>query len=193
MTSSPVRAKRWTRLEYERLVCLGAFGPGDHIELVAGTLLVREPQNSPHITAIRLAEEALRAAFGAGWDVRTQGPIALDEESEPEPDVAVVSGSIRDYAAAHPSQPVLLVEVADSSLAYDRREKAGLYARARVPEYWIVNLIDRAVEVHRDPRPDAGAAFGWRYTRVRRLSAEETVTPLGAPEARIPVADLLPW
>ena len=192
MTSSAVRAKRWTRLEYERLVCLGAFGPGDHIELVAGTLLVREPQNSPHATAIGLAEEALRAAFGPGWHVRGQRPIALDDESEPEPDVAVVSGSIRDYAAAHPSQPVLLVEVADSSLAYDRGGKGSLYARARVPEYWIVNLIDRVVEVHREPRPDPAAALGWRYEHIRRLSEDEAVSPLGAPEARIPVADLLP-
>jgi len=164
MTSSPVRAKRWTRLEYERLVCLGAFGPEDHIELVAGNLLAREPQDSPHMTAIGLAEDALRAAFGTGWHVRGQGP----------------------------TQPVLLVEVADSSLSFDRRRKGSLYARAKVPEYWIVNLIDRVLEVHRNPQPATGAVFGWRYTQIRRLSPDETVTPLGAPEARILVADLLP-
>lgn len=192
MTSSPVRAKRWTRVEYERLVCLGAFGPEDHIELVAGNLLVLPPQDSPHMTAIGLAEDALRAAFGSGWHVRGQGPIALDDESEPEPDLAVVSGSRRDYAAAHPTQPVLLVEVADSSLSFDRRRKGSLYARARVPEYWIVNLIDRVLEVYRDPQPAAAAVFGWHYTQIRRLSPGETVTPLGAPEARILVADLLP-
>ncbi len=189
---SPVRTKRWTRLEYERLVDLGAFGPDDRIELVGGDLLVREPQASPHMTAIGLAEDALRAAFGATWHVRTQGPIALDDESEPEPDIAVVSGSRRDYAAAHPAQPVLLVEVADSSLSFDRHRKGSLYARARVPEYCIVNLIDWALEIHRNPQPAAGAVFGWRYTQIRRLSPDETVTPLGAPEARILVADLLP-
>ena len=189
---SPVRTKRWTRLEYERLVDLGAFGPDDRIELVGGDLLVREPQASPHMTAIGLAEDALRAAFGATWHVRTQGPIALDDESEPEPDVAVVSGSRRHYAASHPTQPVLLVEVAESSLASDREWKGSLYARARVPEYWIVNLVDREFEVHRDPRPAVEAVFGWRYTRIQRLSSDETVTPVGAPEARIAVADLLP-
>ncbi len=189
---SPVRTKRWTRLEYERLVDLGAFGPDDRIELVGGDLLVREPQASPHMTAIGLAEDALRAAFGAAWHVRTQGPIALDDESEPEPDVAVVSGSRRHYAASHPTQPVLLVEVAESSLASDREWKGSLYARARVPEYWIVNLVDRELEVHRDPRPAVEAVFGWRYTRIQRLSSDETVTPVGAPEARIAVADLLP-
>ena len=192
MATSPIRTKRWTRLEYERLVDLGAFGPEDRIELVGGDLLVREPQGSPHMTAIGLAEDALRAAFGTGWLIRTQGPIALDDESEPEPDVAVVSGSRRHYAASHPAQPVLLVEVADSSLASDREWKGSLYARARVPEYWIVNLVDRGLEVHRDPRPAAEATFGWRYTRIRRLSEGETVTPLAAPEARIAVADLLP-
>ncbi len=144
------------------------------------------------MTAIGLTDEALRAAFGSGWHVRSQGPIALDDESEPEPDIAVVSGSRRDYAAAHPTQPVLLVEVADSSLSFDRRRKGSLYARARVPEYWIVNLIDRVLEVHRNPQPAAGAVFGWRYAQIRRLSPDETVTPLGAPEARILVADLLP-
>ena len=171
---------------------LGAFGPEDRIELVGGDLLVREPQGSPHMTAIGLAEDALRAAFGSGWLIRTQGPIALDDESEPEPDVAVVSGSGRHYAASHPAQPVLLVEVADSSLASDRAWKGSLYARAQVPEYWIVNLVDRELEVHRDPRPAVEAAFGWRFTRIRRLSSGETVTPLGAPKARIAVADLLP-
>ena len=190
--TSPVRAKRWTLLEYERLVCLGAFGPEDHIELVAGNLLVREPQDSPHATALGLAEDALRTAFGAGWHVRGQSPIALDDESEPEPDVAVVSGSRRDYAVAHPTQPVLLVEIADSSLSFDRHRKGSLYARGRVPEYWTVNLIDRVLEVHRNPQPAAGAVFGRRYTQIRRLSPDETVTPLGAPEARILVADLLP-
>jgi Uma2 family endonuclease len=192
MATVPIRTKRWTRLEYERLVDLGALGPDDRIELVGGDLLVREPQGSPHMTAIGLAEDALRAAFGAGWHVRTQGPIALDDESEPEPDVAVVSGSRRHYAVSHPTQPALLVEVADSSLASDRERKGSLYARARVPEYWIVNLVDRALEVHRDPRPALEAAFGWHYARILRLSSGETVTPLGAPGVCIAVADLLP-
>jgi Uma2 family endonuclease len=124
MATAPIRTKRWTRLEYERLVGLGAFGPDDRIELVGGDLLVLLPQGSPHMTAIGLAEDALRAAFGGAWHVRTLGAIGLDSESEPEPDVAVVSGSRRHYAASHPTRPVLLVEVADASLVSAR---AGLY------------------------------------------------------------------
>jgi Uma2 family endonuclease len=192
MATAPIRTERWTRLEYERRLGLGAFGPGDRIELVGGDLLVLPPQGSPHMTAIGLAEDVLRAAFGGAWHIRTQGPIALDNESEPEPDVAVVSGSRRHYSASHPTQPVLLVEVADASLESDREWKGSLYARARVPEYWIVNLADRGLEVYRDPRPAADAAFGWRYTAIRRLSSSDIVAPLGAPEARIAVADLLP-
>src|SRR5262245_65853127 len=84
--------------------------------------------------------------LGTGWLVRTQGPIALDDESEPEPDVTAVPGRARDYRRAHPGRPALVVEIADSSLAHDRAYKGGLYARARGEDYWIVNLIDRGLE-----------------------------------------------
>ncbi|HUO63895.1 MAG TPA: Uma2 family endonuclease [Terriglobales bacterium] len=192
MSATSARTKRWSRLEYERLVELGAFQPGDRVELVAGELLVREPQGSPHATGIRAVEEALRSALGSGWEVRTQMPVALDDESEPEPDVIVAPGSFRDYSHAHPSRPALLVEVADSSLAYDREDKGSLYARARVPEYWIVNLEERVLEVYRESGPDAAAAHGWTYRTTQRLGPEDCVTPLAAPSARIRVADLLP-
>ena len=84
-----VRTKRWTRLEYERLIDLAVFGPGERLELLGGQLLVREPQGRPHATGIRLVARALRAVFGSGWSIEAQLPVALDEESEPEPDIAV--------------------------------------------------------------------------------------------------------
>ena len=192
MDAMPVPTKRWARVEYERLVDRAVFQPGDRIELVGGQLVVREPQGSPHAVAVRLAEDVIRAAFGSGWEVRGQMPVALDDESEPEPDVAVCAGSPRDYLAGHPSRPVLLVEVADASLAFDREHKGSLYARAHVPDYWIVNLVDRVLEVHRDPAPSADAPYGWRFSTRRRLGATDTVSPLRAPRARIPIADLLP-
>src|SRR5215510_1310927 len=102
---SLARTKHWSRLEYERLVNLGAFHPEERVELVGGSLMVREPQASPHSTAIRAVEEGLRTMLGAGWDVRTKMPIALDDESEPEPDVSVVPGTFRDYTHGHPSRP----------------------------------------------------------------------------------------
>lgn len=184
--------KRWTRLEYDRLIEKGAFGPEDRIELLGGALVVREPQGSPHAMGIRMAEEALRRAFATGWDVRVQLPVALDEESEPEPDVSVVPGSFRDYPRDHPGRAVLVVEIADSSLALDRTLKGSLYGRARVADYWIVNLVDRVLEVHRDPAPDPAAHPGWRYATVTTLRAGDTVVPLAAPDSPILVADLIP-
>src|SRR5918995_6305447 len=132
MATPTLRTRRWTRREYDRLVELGVFRPDERLELLDGVLMVREPQHAPHALVIRACEEALRVAFSAGWDVRVQLPIALDPHSEPEPDVAVVPGSFRDYPHEHPSRPVLLVEVSDTTLALDRR-KTGLYARAGVP------------------------------------------------------------
>lgn len=192
MSGPELQLKRWRRVEYEQLVDKGVFVPGDRIELIDGLLVVAEPQSSPHYTAIRLVERALGRAFGEGWDVRTQAPIALDDDSEPEPDVAVVRGDLRDYATAHPSDPMLVVEVALTSLASDRVHKASLYARAGRPEYWIVNLVDRVLEVHRDPAPSSSAPYGWDYATMEALGAGDSVRALAAPAARIAVADLLP-
>lgn len=187
-----VPTKRWTRLEYDRLIEKGVFGTEDRIELLGGALVVREPQGGPHAMGIRMAEEALRRVFSAGWDVRGQLPVALDDDSEPEPDISVVPGSFRDYRHGHPPRAVLIVEVAESSLSLDRALKGSLYARARVPEYWIVNLVDRALEVHRDPAADAAARYGWRYTTVATLRVGETVTSLSAPDSPISVGELIP-
>jgi Uma2 family endonuclease len=132
------------------------------------------------------------AAFGPGWEVRTEGPIGLDDDSEPEPDVAVVPGGPDDYSRAHPSRPALTVEVAESSLAVDRGHKGSLYARAGVGDYWVLNLVDRFLEVYREPAPDSAAPFGWRYARREVFDASACVTPLAAPESSIPVSRLLP-
>lgn len=184
--------KRWTRVEYDQLIEKGVFRPDDHVELIDGLLVVAEPQSSYHYTAIGLVVRALTRAFGEGWTIRSQGPLALDETSEPEPDVAVVRGDLRDYAEAHPADPVLVVEVALTSLAFDREHKASLYARAGRPEYWIVNLVDRVLEVHRDPSSSPSAPYGWDYRAVDVLGPDASVSPLAVPTARIAVADLLP-
>lgn len=192
MTKASVTTKRWTRVEYERLVDAGVFRPGEPIELIGGQLMVSEPQGSAHFTAVGLVEDALREAFGLRWVVRTQGPVALDDDSEPEPDVAVVPGTRRDYRDAHPARPVLVVEVAESSLMADREQKGSLYARAGVADYWIVNLVDRVIEVRRGPVPDPSAAFGWIYRSVEAFGPGARIAPLAAPEVQIPITDLLP-
>lgn len=186
-----VETRRLRRVEYDRLVEFGMF-TGERLELLDGLLVVREPQHSPHATAVILVQQALAHAFGAGWTVRTQMPFALDDDSEPEPDVVVVRGKPRDYVRAHPSHCALLVEVADSSLLFDRRQKAVLYARAGVADYWIVNLVDEVLEVYRQPALDRSAEFGWRYLDVQALQPGATVSPLARPDVTVAVADLLP-
>lgn len=192
MRGQEVQIRRWKRIEYEQLVEKGVFMPGERVELIDGLLLVAEPQSSSHFTAVRLVERALVRAFGEGWDVRAQGPIALDDTSEPEPDVAVVRGELRDYVEAHPADPVLVVEVALTSVNFDREHKSSLYARAGRPEYWIVNLVDRVLEVRREPAPSPSAPYGWDYSTVEVLRPGGSACPLAAPAAQIAVADLLP-
>jgi Uma2 family endonuclease len=192
MPEAEIRTRRWRRVEYERLIEAGFFPPGDRVELLGGQLVVAEPQGSGHFAALRAVEEALRAAFGPGWEVRGQGPLALDDESEPEPDVAVVPGSFLDYKHHHPSRPVLVVEVSESSVALDREHKGSLYARAGVADYWIVNLVERVLEVRRDPVEDPAAPFGWRYHALTSLGRARSIAPLALPDASIRVSDLLP-
>ncbi len=192
MARMRLKARRWSRLEYERLVEQGMFRPDERLELLDGFLVVREPQGSRHAAAVAAAHRVLVAAFGPGYHVRDQGPVALDDTSEPEPDLVVVRGEPWDYQHAHPSAPLLVVEVSDSMLALDRRDKGGLYARAGIAEYWIVNLVDLVLEVYRDPVRSPSARHRREYRSVRSLPGGATISPLAAPDARITVADLLP-
>ena len=190
MESGPLY--RWTRHQYDRLIDHGILDEDDPVELLDGLLLVKEPQASPHRTSVLLVAKELERAFGDGWFVQTQSPIVLDDRSEPEPDVCVVRGSPRDYAEAHPRHPVLIVEVAQSGLRLARGRKAVVYARARITDYWIVNLVDRVLEVHREPARPGPARRQWGYAATETLGADSSVTPLAAPDAVIRVADLLP-
>ena len=191
MTQAPLTLRRWKRTEYERLVGLGVF-EGELIELIGGQLVVAEPQYPYHASSISAVDYAVRAIVPAGWIVRTQSPVSLDDESEPEPDLVVVPGRPGDYRHAHPALPVLAIEVAESTLAFDRLQKGSLYARAGIQDYWIVNLVDRVLEVYRDPGPEPSAAYGWRYRSLTSMSAPAVVSPLAFASARIAVADLLP-
>jgi Uma2 family endonuclease len=183
---------RWTRRQYARLIDHGVLDEDDPIELLDGLLLVKEPQSSRHRTAVVLVARALGRAFGDGWFVQVQSPIGLDDRSEPEPDLSVVRGSPRDYTNAHPTRPVLIVEVALSGLAVARGRKARAYARGGIADYWIVNLIERVVEIHREPARPGPARRRWGYAAIETFDAEAMVTPLAAPGAGIRIADLLP-
>ena len=176
---------RWTRDMYERLVENGGF-EGLRVELLHGQILDKmSPQGSPHSTAVTLVQDALRDAFGRDVCLRVQLPLRALNESEPEPDVAVVAGSPRDYASEHPSAALLVVEVADSSIEYDRTQKLAVYAESGFPEYWIVNIPDSRLEVYRDPRSDT-------YGSWVMLDDGAHVSPLTRSDVSIAVADLLP-
>lgn len=110
----------WTRLEYERMVDAGILGPEDRVELIDGEILVVSPENPLHAAVVDRAQLELMKAFGAGYYVRPCHPVAIDDRSEPEPDLAVVRGGLEDYRDAHPSTALLLVEVSRSSRAFDQ-------------------------------------------------------------------------
>ena len=184
--SQAASAFQWTRARYDRAVDAGVFDDVARVELLDGLLVARMSQNRPHRVSTILLAQLLRDVFGADAHVQEEKPVALSDVSEPEPDIAVVLGSPRDYDP-HPGPDALLlvVEVSDTTLADDRTRKAALYAAAGVAEYWIVNLRDACLEVHRDPRGDAYAA--------RTVHGPgESVVPLARPDASISVSDLLP-
>ncbi|HEX9940398.1 MAG TPA: Uma2 family endonuclease [Thermoanaerobaculia bacterium] len=185
MATAALDTRRWTREEYERRVNEGYFQPGDRVELVDGVLYEMSPQSGYHADGVSLVEYALRPLYPEGFYLRIHMPLALSFDSEPEPDIAVVSGRPGDYSPHHPTTAILIVEVADSSLYHDRKRKASLYARAGIPEYWILNLVKRCLQVYRHPKDSV-------YTTRFVLRAGDTVSPLAGPEASIPVASLLP-
>jgi Uma2 family endonuclease len=184
------RLRLWTREEFYRMAELGLFD-GQRAELIEGEVMVLSPQNWPHASTVDQVAEALRLALPAGFWVRAQLPLSLGMSSDPEPDVSVVPGRRSNYSG-HPTSAVLIVEVSDTSLDYDRTRKASLYARAGIRDYWVVNLVDRQVEVYRDPAPDPSQPYGHGYANSTTLAPPAAVSPLAAPAVSLPVADLLP-
>lgn len=176
---------RFNSEQYERMIDAGVFGPDDRLELLDGEVVEMAPQKSRHATAILLLESALRRAMGEATTIRVQLPLRISEQSEPEPDIAVVTGSPRDYRDAHPETALLVVEVSETTRAYDRGRKLAAYARAGIPEYWILDVVAETLEICRRP-------MGEDYAERRILKAGESVTPQAAPTVTITVIDLLP-
>lgn len=176
--SQPVRLL--SRREYDRLVDLGWF-VDEPIELLRGVLVTMSPQGRAHASAIEFFNEQLVLQLGGQHGVRPQLPFAADDWSEPEPDLAVVrkDPSLRD----HPAEALLVVEIASSSLAIDRGLKRTIYAEVGIPEYWIVDVNGRTVEVH--TRPDGGY-----YSRVQILRDGDVLRPTLLPGVAIGVAGL---
>jgi Uma2 family endonuclease len=188
---APVR-RLWTVHEFEHAIDAGIFGPDERLELIHGEILHKMPQNSPHSSGISAIEAALRPLFVTGSYLRIQMPLVLGEYERPEPDVAVVPGAWRDYTRSHPTTALLVVEVADTTLLADRRDKAAIYAGAGIADYWILNLPERRLEVYRRPEPGATEKASWRYAEMTPYSDQEAIAPLAMPQSTISVADLLP-
>lgn len=178
-------AHHWSRTEYERLVDAGVFAVDARVELLDGAIIDMSPQKSAHATAVGLVEEALRPCMDDSCHIRSQKPLALDDRSEPEPDLAVVPGQLRDYAQGHPDTALLIVEVADTSLAYDQGTKARAYARNGIAEYWILNLRDRILEVYREVDRQG-------YRQRCLIDADGQIAPLIRTQCVIRVHDLMP-
>ncbi len=191
LTIPAVQRRKFSKAEYYKMAEMGFFD-GQRVELIDGEVILMSPQEAGHATAVELTVRELERAFGEGYYVRDQKPLDLGEHYEPEPDVVVVTGSPRDYAQAHPKTAILIVEVALSSIEYDRTVKASLYAKAGIPEFWLLNLKDRHLEVFREPVSMASQPFGFGYRSVRIYLPDETVSPLTKPDAMIKVANLLP-
>jgi Uma2 family endonuclease len=166
---------RLTVRQYHQMLRLGILSEDDPVELLDGWLVTRMPRNPSHRAATLLVRRALERAVPQGWYVDAQEPITL-ETSEPEPDVVVVRGDTRQYLDRHPGPGdlALVVEVADSSLERDRTLKRRLYAGAGIPIYWILNLLDRELEVYSAPN---GSAEAPEYDRVE-VHAPGTAAPL---------------
>jgi Uma2 family endonuclease len=182
-----VRPRRWTRDEYYRAWEAGIFGPEERLELLDGEILQRMGPQPPHATAVSKTAHVLATAFGPGCYARQQSPITLHDQSEPEPDVLIVPGTPDDYAARHPGpqDALLLVEISDTTLRLDQGRKQRAYARAGIPEYWVVNLTVRRLHVYREPT-------GSGYRSVTHFGEEESIAPLAAPDSLVCIASLLP-
>ena len=177
----------WTRDEYYKMADAGILKPGERTELIDGEIILKmSPMKRPHAVAIGKVKQVLETAFGDACYVASQLPLTLNTGAEPEPDALVVAGEPDDYIDhPTPQEALLLVEVSDSTLSYDLGRKAGLYARAGITDYWVLDLKTRTLTVHRIP----GSAG---YGDVQIFAEEESVSPLSAPTASVPVSALLP-
>ncbi len=181
--------KRWTVREFHRLWEQGFFSERKAI-LLEGEIIDMPIPGPLHNKGVGKGDYALKRVFVGNFWVRVQLPLELNLWTDPVPDLSVVDGTPDDYDA-NPSTALLAAEVSDTTLSIDL-EKALLYAAAGIREYWIVDLNNRVLIVHRDPQPDAASVSGFRYQSITRLDDTASVSPLALPSAKIDVSELLP-
>ncbi|MFN3689570.1 MAG: Uma2 family endonuclease [Fimbriimonadales bacterium] len=181
-THPSLQRLRFTPEQFHKLGALGFFDDDQKYELLQGDIYPMPPEGPEHagIGSVIAYQFIQRAA--THWHARIEKPLRLGD-SEPIPDIAIVPGCPRDYLDHHPTSALLVIEIAQTSLPRDRTRKLAIYAGAGIPEYWIVNLQDRRLEVYREPS-------GEEYRALRFYTPDETVTPLFEPDWTIPVGEL---
>ncbi|MBW4621055.1 MAG: Uma2 family endonuclease [Cyanosarcina radialis HA8281-LM2] len=181
------RLKRWTVEEYHRLSELGIIDRHQRTELIAGQIFLMAAKGTPHVVALQILADTLRDRLGNEVLIRTQDPIQLDNFSEPEPDLAIVRGTILDYTAHHPypQDVYLVVEVADATLKDDCEIKDKRYAEAGITEYWVVDLKNRQLHVFRQPTPTG-------YATHLILAEPNEFSPLAFPNLTLNLTAILP-
>jgi Uma2 family endonuclease len=179
--------KRWTVDEYHRMIQAEILTLNDRVELLEGQIIEMAPQDPPHASVTSRFGNRLVMLFAERAWVRSQLPITISPNSEPEPDIAIVRLTDNDYADRHPGPDdvFLVIEVADSTLNMDRNRKAKIYAKANIPDYWIVDVKKQRVFVFRNPQGDT-------YQSQQVLDSTETLSTIAFPEITIELQKLFP-
>ena len=186
-----VTPRKFSVDEYAKMGEAGVFALGERVELIEGEIIPVSPQNRRHASRIARLNTLFVKAFGDTHEVRVQLPLTLSTHTEPEPDFAIVRLDVADAAVRHPGGADLVLEISDSSLPFDRNEKASVYAKAGIADYWVLNLPQQRLEVRRNFSQNPDMAFGWGYSSLTLLAEGQSVSPLFAPEVSFSVAVLL--
>ena len=183
---------RFTCGEYDAMAEMGLFAD-ERVELINGEIVQMSPQSELHSSRITRLTTLFGRVFFKGFLIRTQVPLHIAPRSEPEPDFAIVDDQPLADDTLRPTTARLVVEISNTRINYDREVKGSLYAKAAIPEYWLINLKDECVEVFRNPIKAKGRTFGWGYSTCQTLSRGEWISPLCVPTEKIAVKDLLPY
>lgn len=186
-----LQPRKFTVEEYAKMGESGIIPPGERVELIEGVVLPLSPQNRRHASRTARITTILVRAFGDTHEIRVQLPLTLGNYSEPEPDFSLVPLEVADAAKRHPGSADLVLEISDTSLSFDRNEKASLYAAAGIQDYWVLNLPHRRLEVRRAPASNSEAAFGWDYSSLTIYAEGQSLSPTFAPDVVLDVGTLM--
>lgn len=188
MLITNARTKLWTRQEFHRLYESGFFGPEDRVELIEGELVLMTPPGPQHTDPIKYGNKTLVRLYGETHDIAVQLPLDLGQINEPQPDFALIPvntvprGQIATTAD-------LVIEVSYSSLAFDKKEKLALYAKSGIPEYWVLDTVNRKAEVYRKPEQRTDPSEGFGYADHQVFYPEQSIQPLRIPGLPCPLID----